>query len=191
MFLEAFSEQWREDVLRQKDKIYSNFPKNSEWTKFMQPKEGFLNRLMNRLPGSLHYRTEYYTIDSLYISGNDLLKKKELSYPSEVCVLIEHENQDKVEEEMWKLAYWRAPLKVIIFYDYNDKAKENNLRKQAWLIEKISDLVEMLKVINNYYSENEDTEYLFIVGARKEAQGEIYWKWASNKSLQPTNFVGG
>jgi len=189
-FIKAFSSQWYHDIVEQEGEIHKRFLQDSQWTYFMQPEGGFLNRLMNRLPGDLHYRTEYYTIDSLYVGGHDLLKKDDLSYPSKIYALIEHENQDKVEEEMWKLAYWRAPLKVIIFYDYSDKEKEVSPKKREWLPKKIKYLTEMLKTINNFYKENSETEYLFIIGAQKEVEGEIYWRWASNKSPQPTVFIG-
>ena len=189
IFRKAFYEQWKQDIESNKDEIYRKFSTDSEWTQFIQPKGGFLNRVMDRLPIKLEYRTEYYTIDSLYVAGKDLLEKENLCYPSEIHALIEHENKDKIEEEMWKLAYLRSPLKVIIFYDYNDKEKESSGMKRGWLNNKLSSLMKMLKLINDFYKENEDTEYLFIIGARREPGGEIYWRWATNDQIQPTVFI--
>jgi len=41
---------------------------------------------------------------------------------------IEHENGCDVETEMWKLAHWRSPLKVLVFYDFDMQDREKARR---------------------------------------------------------------
>lgn len=156
----------------------------------MLPDGGFLDRVRKRISSSLKYRREYYTVDALYVGGYDLLCKPELTYPSQIHVLIEHENGERVEEEMWKLIHWRAPLKVLIFYDYPDDAKTANPQKADWLDRKLARLREMKKVVDSFWPEYGRSEYLFIVGTREFSGGPIYWKCASVDSTKPVIFAG-
>jgi len=89
-------------------------------------------------------------------------------YPVEGLVLFEHENKiDSAKEELYKLLYRKAPLKVIVSYLYRDS-----------LVEKLSDykrkFSEMIRVSNEWFSENKGTEYLFIIGHGKELD-KITW----------------
>ncbi|HED38889.1 MAG TPA: hypothetical protein ENJ13_00495 [Chromatiales bacterium] len=154
--------------------------------------EGFLASIMTRLTENkteLEYKREYYTLDALYVGGENLYRQNR-TYPSELNVLIEHEQGDNVEEEMWKLIFWRSPLKVIIFYDWNEYEKTTNARRE-WLDRKLIKLVDMLNKANAYFPENQETNYLFIIGNRVEKDQLPNWRWASNKQIQPTSFVGG
>ena len=73
---------------------------------------GFLRRVAGRLKKEddrLECYGEFYKLDLVYVSGKDL-HWKDLCYPSLLSVIIEHEhNLEKVEEEMWKLIFWRSP----------------------------------------------------------------------------------
>ena len=63
----------------------------------------------------------------MFVGGEELFKNN-LWYPSKLHVLIEHEHGESIEEEMWKLLFLRAPLKVLIFYDW-DEAKKTKEEK--------------------------------------------------------------
>lgn len=199
VFRQAFSIQWKEEISHGQDEVSRMFSNDAEWTIFMQRgnngSDSFLCRVMNRLQVSnnssprLEYRTEYYTIDALFIGGECLLNKSTLLYPSEVHVLIEHENGPHVEEEMWKLIQWRVPLKVLIFYDFNDEERNASHAKHEWLATKLEYLKGMLNASHNFFSESIDTEYLFIIGARRYLGGPIYWRWASSKSWTTMELV--
>ena len=191
-FRNAFKNEWNNQVegkLQEISRIYSDAKR---WTSFMLEEGGFLSKVMAGLDPAgteLVYKREYYTLDALYVGGEDLFRKNK-TYPSELNVLIEHEQGDNIEEEMWKLIFWRSPLKVIIFYDWG-KFKKTTPARKIWLDEKLKKLGDMLDKANEYYPENTDTEYLFIIGSQIEKDQLPCWKWASYKKLQPTFFVGG
>ena len=135
-FYAAFIECWKEEALDTdketlKSGIIEKYAKSGEWTKCMLGGKGgdgmeasFLYKVKSRLcdrPNAhgklLRMSREWYTLDAVFYSGNNLfgsLEKGE-EYPPLLDVLIEHENGGDVETEMWKLLLFRAPLKVIIF----------------------------------------------------------------------------
>lgn len=118
---------------------------------------------------------EFYKLDLVYVSGKDLFRE-DLYYPSLLPVIIEHEHFNNVEEEMWKLIFWRSPLKVLISYDWNEDEKTTH-RKRNWWTDKLKALSEMLTTANRDYPETEMTEYLFIIGNREDVQSDIKWRW--------------
>jgi len=168
-FLEAFKNEWCSLVEKNPQEISGVYRDSKRWTSYMLGKDGFLSKVMARLDkneSALEYKREYYTLDALYVGGEDLFRENK-TYPSQLQVLIEHEQGDNIEEEMWKLIFWRSPLKVIIFYDWNEYEKSTNAR-MVWLDNKLKKLVDMLDKANAYFPENEKTNYLFIIGNRIE-----------------------
>ena len=99
--------------------------------------------------------------------------------------LIEHELGENVEEEMWKLIFWRAPLKVLMFYDWADREKITDSRNR-WLTGKLASLVRMLAEVDQFHAEDPRTQYVFLICAREVPDDRLSWKLASNKALQPT-----
>lgn len=153
------------------------FEDKPAWTSYMLTPDGFLNRVMRRLERPscpLFYKNEWYTVDALYIGGCDLFRNN-LLYPSSVKVLIEHEWGESLEEEMWKLIHWRAPLKVIIAYDWSEKEKTTEAR-HSWANKKLEKLRDMLQIVNDSFSENAATEYLFLIAQHKEPGSPIHWR---------------
>lgn len=186
-FLQVFRDEWNSLMSASQQTILDIYPHKKDWTLFMLRNGGFLMRVMERLNAQgadLEYRSEYYTIDALYVSGTDLFREHR-TYPSELHVLIEHENGDNIEEEMWKLIFWRAPLKVIIFYDWNEYEKPTSALKQSWLKGKLKKLVEMRNTVNEFYPENQKTEYLLIFGNREYENQMIRWQWVSDHQTEP------
>ena len=180
-FLKAFLYEYNIQ-LRNNKKLFLGQYRNTD---FMLRKDGFLENVMNRLQSKeqmLKYRREHYTIDAIFIGGTDLFMS-DYWYPSELHVLIEHEMRENIEEEMWKLIHWRAPLKVIIFYDWDEDVKSTNLRID-WVNTKIKKLLEMLDTVNAFFPENVDTEYLFLIGNRMDVNSIPAWRWTSNKSFK-------
>jgi hypothetical protein len=186
-FLTSFKAEWTSLVSSSSQMILDIYPHKRDWTSFMLGTGGFLTRVMDRLNkegAGLEYRSEYYTIDALFVSGKDLFREHR-TYPSELHVLIEHENADNIEEEMWKLLFWRAPLKVIIFYDWNEYEKPSSAFKQSWLKGKLKKLVEMRNTVNEFYPENQKTEYLLIFGNREYENQMIRWQCVSDHQPEP------
>ena len=150
---------------------------------------GFLRHVANKLQqdvNRLECYGELYTLDIVFVSGEDLYRK-DLCYPSLLPVIIEHEhNLEKVEEEMWKLIFWRSPLKILISYDWNEDEKKTEKRKNL-LADKLEELSKMLIAANRAYPEAKGTEYLFIIGNRDDVQSDIKWRWADT-TLQLNSF---
>ena len=121
-FRNAFCKEWQQRVAvaAKKQKLLDAFQEKKMWTAYMlEGPDAFLIQLASSL--SLKMIKERYTLDAVYYAEK----------PTCWDVLIEHENGHRVEKEMWKLLMWRAPLKVLIFYDQLE---------EDWLAEKLAEL---------------------------------------------------
>ena len=186
-FLDAFSSEWESRITQNKNCLMSAYGDNRAWTDYMLSYGGFLHAVMKRLSGlvdRLDYSKEIYTIDAMFVGGEDMFREN-LCYPSKLYALIEHEHGENLEEEMWKLIFWRAPLKVLIFYDWNEDQKTTSNRKE-WASNKLSFLMGMRDKANSLVKEPEETEYLFLFANRHVSGGDVVWHWASNKAMEAT-----
>lgn len=177
-FYDAFLAEWNCFVENEPSITgLTPYEDRTSWTKRIQDPGGFLNRVMNRLSNTerpLYYRTEWYFVDALYVGGVDLYQNN-YSYPSSVNALIEHEFDEDLETEMWKLIHWRSPLKIIINYDWSDAEKTTDARKN-YLSNKITKLREMLSIVNHFQPEDTNTEYLLLIARRSEINSPITWR---------------
>jgi hypothetical protein len=190
-FFKGFVSEW--DAANASGEIHDGepFEDKTAWTSYMLKPGGFLNRVMDRLKTPdcpLYYRNEWYTVDALYVGGENLFQK-DFIYPSSVKVLIEHEHSDNLEEEMWKLIHWRAPLKAIIAYDWSEQEKTTDTR-QMWADNKVEKLLSMLRVVNQSFAENPATEYLFLIAQRQEPKGPIVWRPVLNSTYIFSGMTG-
>jgi len=96
---------------------------------------------------------------------SDVLKKdpeKVPFYPRYYSILVEHENDIyKCYEEMAKLTYSRARLKVLITYNENTDDTSDYKYAIDILLENFRTII---KQANQKYPENSETEYLFVIG---------------------------
>lgn len=128
---------------------------------------------------SLH---RWYTIDLIAVAPPF---KNGDYWHSKPVVLVEHENAKDVETETWKLAYWRAPLKVLVFYLF-----ENN----NWLNAKV-EAIKRIVESSQASSPEENVEYLLMAGCR--IGGALTWRsWARGEAWiahedYPTNIHVG
>lgn len=191
-FRDEFAKQWEIETSKDMKGILKKFPLDEEWTDFMQEDDGFLKTLMKNLDSKalLTYKKEDSKIDAMYVGGKGQFGLSDTAYPPALCTMIEHENGDHPEQEMWKLTFWRSPLKVIIFYDHPKDEFESRPQKAEWLPKMLGLLKDILTDANEFHSENESTKYLFLIGAWKEKHESIYWRWASNKSWNPLPLTG-
>jgi len=108
-----------------------------------------------------------YSFDNVYtLHQNQVDRAKVITdsvyYPSFYEILIEHENDIyNCYEEMVKLTYDRARLKVLITYNENVDDTSDYKFANNILIANFSTII---KQANNKYPENNETEYLFIIG---------------------------
>ena len=174
-FCKTFSKLWDIEKINNPKKILSLYNRDLTWTEYMLTKEGsFLKKISKQL--SLKMDREWYGIlDCVYYEDEPNLYDGG-TYPACLHVYIEHENQDAVEEEMWKMLMFRSPLKVLIFYDYweDDKGTE---KKNNWLQDKFTRLLDMGEMVDVRWPEADNTEYLFLVG-NKEDRGQLpRWRY--------------
>ena len=160
-FRKAFCKEWQQRVTdpAKKQQLLDAFQERRTWTDYMLGKkqDALLRRIADALP--LRMVRERYTLDTAYYDTDSNLLE----------VLVEHENGRSVQKEMWKLLMWRAPLKVLIFYDQPE---------EDWLTRKLAELFEMGKDVDGHWPEASNAEYLFLVGQTLH-QGEVpvwrYW----------------
>lgn len=190
IFLKAFKKEWENQISSNKDLILDYWSDSSKWTDFMLKKQGFIHSILHhfgKLGKEITYAKEWYTIDAVYCGGIDLYGS-DLNYPSKFFALIEHEQGNYIEQEMWKLLHWRSPLKIIIFYDWFDSDKSTTNRKE-WVDNKLKKLQNMLFIVNEFHTENPETEYLFIVGHCKSEGNLPTWSYSTNKRIEKIEFI--
>ena len=184
-FCDVFREQWKREYAGSIRSIYRD---EGPWTEFMLGngvtyQNSFLYRVSERL--SLQMRREWYRLDCVYYQEEtnlygDLVRPGQTPgggvYPACLPVLIEHENGEHVEEEMYKLLIFRSPLKVLIFYDYDEDRKTTDGRR-TWLQKKLSDLLKMRQRVDSHWPEADNTEYLFLVGSRVQEGQLPRWRY--------------
>lgn len=199
-FARAFIEAWNEECRVDRSGLLESFTGNRGYTDRMLGKEAGLITKTFQLLGreradpTLALRHQWYTLDALFIAGSDLFGH-DMSYPSQIEAIIEHENDEKWEEEMWKLLFWRSPLKVLIGYDwceadYDRTCTIDGMRrtKRDWLPHKIRKLRDMYQSVAAWHPES-NTEYLLLVGnkARWDVEADVQWRWC--RLDQPSELV--
>ena len=138
-FRKLFDEVWRERVRDQQDRnaIVEAYRSNAAWTRFMLGVPGeqkdvpdwFLHTFGTR--AGLSVCREYYSLDCVFYEENPNLVSGGI-YPAGFDAIIQHENGERVEEEMWNLLMWRGPLKVLMFYDYREDQTQQSEAKARW-----------------------------------------------------------
>jgi len=121
---------------------------------------------------SLH--EQWYTLDLLMVTPS--YDDTRDYWQTRTLLTIEHENGDDVETEMWKLAHWRSPLSVLVFYDFNESDLTDkiytrdkttpNVAQRDWLTAKLSILSEIVRNVDP----SEASRHLLLIG-HKAASG--------------------
>lgn len=177
-FINAFRQGWQRAVIPST----GPYPDLAIWENFVIGPSGLLVSIMAQLTSKvplLTYKREFHRFDVAYVAGQNLFGQG-LWNPSEVHVLIEHEMNNDVEKEMWKLIHWRAPLKVLITYDWADTQKTNAFRSN-WGVNQATKFRTFLQTINSHHSESPQTEYLFLIAQRPDVDSHVSrWLWSSS-----------
>jgi hypothetical protein len=219
-FIGAFMSAWKDALMEyendsQNIAIMKRYSSAAQWTEVMlaapnqnhstkstdNKREGVLGRAIAKYDGSLERKYEWNKYDLLGVRRVSQLpnglreKAQKESWLKFVEVAIEHENNDDVENEVWKLCQFRAKLKVLVFYDFaqkilNSAAKESNysdrsfaekVTKKEWLRKKIDLLGEIVKGANELLPK-EEASFLLIVGSRTE-NNTILWRASEFQGL--------
>lgn len=202
-FLGAFTKVWKDFCSKYNPgDIAEEYKSNTRWTSLLLGNKAMdgsclLQAVCDGLEiPDMKYRREYYTLDALFVGGDSLLPwDKCLGYPKNLYCLIEHENGEWVEEEMWKLIFWRSPLKVLIFYDLWEGRKQADKFGISTCDDKLAALRAMLKHANAFHPEAADTEYVFLVGnlpATTAGEAPLpQWRYATNRDWELKPLITG
>lgn len=94
------------------------------------------------------------------------------AYPVGYPLLLECENDTAMAyQEMVKLTYYRAPLKVLVCYDYGSKSRWGYAKERL-----IKNFHEIIHQTNEWFPENPQTEYLLIIGTVQPTQW-LLWSY--------------
>ena len=174
-FRGAFEQEWAERIedSAERERMVCAFQRDGSWTEFMlgcgEPPNGFLHAVGKRLDRCVS--KEWYTLDCVFYRHEPNLIEPGI-YPAGLDVIVEHENGERVEEEMWKLLMWRSLLKVLIFYDYPEEEKAKHAKLDAWLQKKLEKLRCMAIRMHEHWPEYQNNEYLLLVGCAPRS-GEL------------------
>ncbi|MEZ5970473.1 MAG: hypothetical protein R3C31_01520 [Hyphomonadaceae bacterium] len=123
---------------------------------------------------SMHH---WYTIDLMAVTPP--FKAVADYWDTRPLALIEHENAKDVETEAWKLAHWRAPLKVLVFYRFN--------HDDAWLDDKFATIKQIVEGAQSAHPEL-GSEYLLMAGCR--IKNEVVWRaWTLNDTWSLADYA--
>ena len=184
-FCDAFAQQWCEELKKQNGPraILHAYENDTRWTEYMLGEKevpcapSFLRSLAERL--SLAMGREWNYLDAVYYEEQEdsyiYRPKVGGPYPDCLHVIVEHENREDVETEMWKLLMFRSPLKVLIFYDYRKDCKTTSTTD--WLKEKFEQLLKMGSRVKQKCLEADNVEYIFIVGNRSADGQTLCWQY--------------
>ena len=191
-FLNAFSQQWNADQKRKGGGALRDAYQNAttDRTAYMLERNKkkfdktstFFRRLATRL-GQEPLRDRQY-LDVVYYTEPAQNAPQDNDMPRPAClnVIIEHENdKDTVGKEMWKLLMWRAPLKVLVFYDWSCNERKKKPEKEQWLENKLRQLYALRQEVNREWPEADDTSYLFLIG-RPPQRGALPVWWCCDSS---------
>ena len=184
-FRNTFAKQWQIDTENCVDYILEAFKNDEAWTNYMVTMENsFLSRVAEGM--NFAFTKEWGKIDVVYYNEGDqdyILFPLGERYPHCLHVIVEHENRERVEQEMHKLLLLRSPLKVLIFYDWPEYKKAEKQNYARWLDDKLSQLFVLGKAVNEAWLEAEDTEYLFLVGNTIEENEIPQWRYLISKPV--------
>lgn len=175
-FLEVWGE-WIEDAEGHEIAVAA-FQENPTWTTFMLGDGGaggLLREVAHRL--NRNFYTEFYSLDCVYYQDEFGLFEGG-GYPIGLDAIIEHENGGRPEEEWYKLLLWRAPLKVLIFYDWSDNEILDNPDRARWLVSKLEIFAEMTRQMRyRWPGRKDDDDYLIVVGYVAAGDDLPSWRW--------------
>lgn len=169
-FWSAFQQAWSADpALRLRaNALFESCPKQlDELMRGSGPNPGLLGNVLLSLapePGCLYVR-ELYKLDAALVCGEAYSGADPERAPARFHAIVEHEVRTSSHKEIWKLAQWRAPLKVLVTYDWDESpARENGL--SARLTTEFDTFAVLIANSYAHWPESPDTGYLLLAANR-------------------------
>lgn len=156
------NKKWSEFIMGEKNNI-----QNSPFGNFASNKYEFRYRKEDGLTDlSISSTKNFNEIKSLHETNNLDVIKQDFYYPRYYDILIEHENNIYFcYQEMIKLTYSKAKLKVLITYNENSVEDENYMYIQRQVVSNFSSVI---KQANSNLTESESTKYLLLIGQKND-----------------------
>lgn len=166
------SPNWTSFIVGEKTSSNADSPFGDYFIKYFGSR--FAYRKEDGLVDLSIYQRDQYVKDIFKIGKKNAGEKRSLKdYPKEYDVLFEHENDpSKSCEEMCKLSYFRANLKVLVTYIWDSDNAEDGAKTHQQLSENFETII---KQSNSSYPENVETSYLLITGQR--VSGSLLWRF--------------
>ena len=179
-FKQAFLNKWLEltenDAMR--EMAVAAFQDCPAWTTFMlgnNEQNGFLHGVADELNREVY--SEFFSLDCVFYQ-DEFDHFEGGGYPIGLDAIIEHENGRRPEEEWHKLLLWRAPLKVLIFYDYSEDAIEGNPQWANWLVGKLEIFADMTRQTSDRWpGRRDEDDFLIVVGYVAAGEDLPSWRW--------------
>ena len=139
--------------------------------------------LVEKMGAGLRYRTEEWKIDLVLSTHRNAVRQDIKTDRMELLpgfqpvlydILIESENSIGIShEEMLKLVCMRARLKVLITYTFDSDGSGPREERASSAIDHARDQFDrVIDESNARYAENQETEYVFVVGRLISANGD-------------------
>lgn len=192
LFLDCFRKSWLSRLAAEPD-VLSKYS-GSGWTRVMlggpgEP-EGVLQSASQsyaeQLGEACSVQTQWYTLDLSLVAPP--CRGATEYWQTRTVLSVEHENGDDVETEMWKLAHWRSPLSVCVFYDFNEGKLDEKIyrgdhsvgdvQRRAWLTQKLQLLSHIAGGIDD-----DVARHLLIIGNRM-LDGSLRWRWSDWRKIE-------
>ena len=195
--MDSFVACWKEFVKAKNDELFDNFDKPAERTRLVLGDKSssidngspFGDHFRNYFSNKYSYRKEDGSVDlSIYKSEfienvsdmkieekvSNITQDKLNNFPKVYSVLLEQENViERAYEEMHKLTYFRANLKVLVTYIWNPSKTGD---KWAYAHDRICKNFEsILKQTNDIFPENGETDYILVTG--QKVNEKLIWKY--------------
>lgn len=121
-----------------------------------------------------HARREDYSVDLSLVGGEELIEKRGFGYASRQIVLIEHENDvGSVDEEMFKLLFRVADLKVLAFPDWAERYVDDHKRSPGR--NALTRLAAMANRVRRHHDDGQVDNFLVLVAQRKRGDSGPSW----------------
>lgn len=164
-FHDQFIAQFVEECEPRKAAMLPSWQDKKAWTTFMLfPDSGFLPRLAaawakRTWNEGCILRNEWHKFDLMVLDSSG---GKEW-WHSTPLVTIEHENDNGIQDEVWKLSCWRSRLKVLVTY-HDDDSQSASKRALAQ------------QIIANIERDAESRPEWLLLSAPREWKGALDWQ---------------
>lgn len=165
------------------EELRKAYPSKPAWTEIMRRVVWTAWREFRggRAVENIEYYREMYTVDHAFCQGGKACFEpfgKDAWWPADLAWLVEVENGNHPEEEMWKLAYWRARHKILFVDDYAEDDKiATKPKRRTWLDTQKQTWRSILRKVHANLQEDERIRYYLFASNYAVGGRDLQWRW--------------